>query len=245
MIFAFSLLALPAFRWLKNDTGRRFVGWLGGLCSRRGGLFLFLVPLVLVQLILRPFFPAEHDWADFVFLFLFFVSGYVLYCDEQFQRAVRRDWLLMLVPAILSTLFFFAAGALDVATQWMETTSDPGFYLLWSIWAVNAWCWTLFMLSVGMRRLDFTSRWLQYGQETILPFFLFHQTILYGFKFVSQKGRGSQGLGFPDLEVFRDKVGCQGIGHLHDLAGILSLKGDSECICCPASSATTHLNVYS
>jgi surface polysaccharide O-acyltransferase-like enzyme len=83
-----------------------------------------------------------------------------------------------LVAAIASTLFFFGAGTFDVATQWMEAAGTPGFYLLWTMWAVNGWCWSLFVLDVGMRHLNFTNKWLQYGQETIMPFYLFHQPVI-------------------------------------------------------------------
>jgi surface polysaccharide O-acyltransferase-like enzyme len=75
-------------------------------------------------------------------------------------------------------LFFFAAGALDLAVEWMEASDTPGFYLLWSIWAINSWCWTVFMLYIGMRYLNFTNNWLKYGQETILPFYLLHQPVI-------------------------------------------------------------------
>jgi glucan biosynthesis protein C len=177
-LFAYSLIALPLFLWLQGQRGQRCVSWLARLCDRRGGLFFFLVPLISVQLILRPFFPAEHDWTDFVYMLVFFVSGYILYADERFTRAVRRDWPLMLAAGILSTLFFFGAGAADVAQEWMDTRGTAGFYLLWSTWAVNGWCWTMFMLYIGMRHLDFSNAWLQYGQETIMPFFLLHQPVI-------------------------------------------------------------------
>jgi hypothetical protein len=48
----------------------------------------------------------------------------------------------------------------------------------WGVFGVNSWCWTLFVLYVGKRFLDFTNRWLQYGQEMIMPFFLFHQPVI-------------------------------------------------------------------
>jgi glucan biosynthesis protein C len=177
-LFAYSLIALPLFLWLKKDAGRRFIAWLARLGERRGGLLLLIIPLVLVQFVLRPFFPAEHDWTDFVFTLVVFVYGYILYADERFVQAIRRDWLLMLIPSILSTLFFFAAGATDVAVEWMDTPGTAGYYLLWSMWSVSSWCWTLFMLYVGMRYLDFSNKWLQYGQEMIMPFFLFHQPVI-------------------------------------------------------------------
>lgn len=34
------------------------------------------------------------------------------------------------------------------------------------------------MLYVGMRFLDFSNRWLRYGQEAALPFFVLHQPVI-------------------------------------------------------------------
>lgn len=177
-LFAYSLIALPVFEWLNRDGGRRFVEWLAKVSEGRGGLLIFILPLVLVQIILRPFFLAEHDWADFAFTLIFFVSGYILYADERFLRAIKRDWPIALALGIVSTLFFFAIGAMGVAMDWAVATGTPEFFLLWSVFAVNSWCWTLFVLYIGMRYLDFTNQWLQYGQEMILPFFLFHQPVI-------------------------------------------------------------------
>lgn len=177
-LFAFALIALPLFLWLKGDAGKRFIGWLARLCEKRAGLLVFIIPLSLVQFILRPFFPAEHDWADFVFLLLFFIFGYILYADTRFIKPIKRDWLIMLILAILSTLFFFGAGAFDVATVWMEASGTPGFYLLWGIWSINSWSWTMFMIFIGMRYLDFRNKWLDYGQDIIVPFFLLHQPVI-------------------------------------------------------------------
>ena len=62
--------------------------------------------------------------------------------------------------------------------DWAEAPGTPGFYLFWSVWGINGWCWTLFALTVGMRYLDFANEWLVYGQETILPFYLLHQPVI-------------------------------------------------------------------
>jgi hypothetical protein len=34
------------------------------------------------------------------------------------------------------------------------------------------------MLFIGMRFLDLTNRWLRYGQEAALPFFVLHQPVI-------------------------------------------------------------------
>ncbi|MGD2251404.1 MAG: acyltransferase [Anaerolineales bacterium] len=182
-LFAYALLGIPVFLWLKKSAGQRFVAWLARLSERRGGLLVFLIPLILVQILLRPWFPDEHHWADFFFTFVFFIAGYILYSDQRFEGAVRRDWPLMLTLGIISTLLFFAGAAAGVAIEWMSTPGIPQFYLGWALFSVNSWCWTIFVLYLGKRYLDFTNKWLQYGQQMIMPFFLVHQPVILGIAF--------------------------------------------------------------
>jgi len=84
--------------------------------------------------------------------------GYILYADDRFIKAIRRDWPLMLTEGILSTLHLMATAAAGVALEWMSTPGIPQFYLGWSVFSVNSWCWAVFVLYVGMRFLDFTNR---------------------------------------------------------------------------------------
>jgi surface polysaccharide O-acyltransferase-like enzyme len=84
----------------------------------------------------------------------------------------------MLATGVLSSVFIFVGGATEVIFEWADSPDTAGFYLFWSVWGINGWCWTLFVLYVGMRYLDFTDKRLVYGQETILPFYLFHQPVI-------------------------------------------------------------------
>jgi hypothetical protein len=43
---------------------------------------------------------------------------------------------------------------------------------------MDSWCWTLFFVFIGMRCLNDTNKYLEYGQEAILPFFVFHQPVI-------------------------------------------------------------------
>jgi glucan biosynthesis protein C len=109
-LFAFSLLALPLFTWLKGEAGRRAVSRLAGLCERRGAILLFILPLAVVRLGLQPFFPEAQDWADFFSHGMFFVLGYLLFSDERFVRAIRRDWGILLGVGIVAMLAVMAIG---------------------------------------------------------------------------------------------------------------------------------------
>jgi len=133
----------------------------------------------LVKCLLVPFFPLEHDWADFVFLLLFFALGFVLFGDERFARIIRRDWLLLLTVGTVIVLGLVAMYLMDFPViTWGQTPGIPEFNILQSLTSAIAICYSLTMLFVGMRLLDFTNRWLRYGQEAALPFFVLHQPVI-------------------------------------------------------------------
>jgi hypothetical protein len=177
-LFAYSLIALPIFLWLKKEGGKKFTRFLARLANRRGGLLVFVIPLSLARIVLQPYFPDEHNWADFLFLITFFVSGYILICDERFTSAIRRDWLLHLILGTASTLFFFSSAADVPIFEWIESPGSLAFYLTWTVVSLNSWCWTMFIFYIGMRYLDFTDDRLRYGREASYPFFFLHQPVI-------------------------------------------------------------------
>jgi glucan biosynthesis protein C len=178
-LFSFALITLPCFLWLKKEAGQRFVSWMAKLCEHRGGILLFTIPPAIAKCLLVPLFPEEHDWADFVFQMLFFALGFILFADERFTRTIRRDrWLLLTVGTVivLGLVGMYLTG-LPVLT-WSETPGIAQFYVLQFLGSAIALCYSLTMLFVGMRFLDFTNQWLRYGQEAALPFFMLHQPVI-------------------------------------------------------------------
>jgi peptidoglycan/LPS O-acetylase OafA/YrhL len=178
-LFAFSFFALPFFTWLNKDSGKRFVASLARLAKWRGGLLLFVIPMVLARFVLQRDKPSDdYGWADFSYYLLFFVSGYILISEERFLRAIRRDWRLYLILGIPCTLFFFSI-AFDVPVwDWMGAPGTPGFYVSWTLHGINSWCWTMVMFRVGMRFLDYSNKWLQYFREATFPIFLVHHPVI-------------------------------------------------------------------
>jgi len=178
-LFCFALITLPSFMWLKNKPGASFLTWMAKLWEHRGGLLIFIIPLAVVKLILAPIFPLEHDWADFIFQMGFFVLGYILFADERFASAIRRDWWILLTFPTVIVLGLLGMYLVDVPVMtWSVTPGIPQFYLLQLFVSIIAVCYSLTMMLVGMRFLDFSNRWLRYGQEAALPFFVLHQPVI-------------------------------------------------------------------
>jgi hypothetical protein len=177
-LFVFSLIALPVFTWLKRESGKRNTASIARLAELRGGLLIFVFPLILIRLILQPYFPAYTGWTDFTFMLIFFIYGFILISDERFKGAIRRDWWMHLILGIACTLFFFSVAAGVPVGEWMYSPGTPGFYVSWILHSINAWCWTMFFFYVGMRFLDFTGVQLKYSREASYPFFFFHQPVI-------------------------------------------------------------------
>jgi peptidoglycan/LPS O-acetylase OafA/YrhL len=180
-LFVYSLLALPVFRWFKRDAGKSFVAWLGRLVEIRGGILLFVLPLALARILVQPFFVVEErGWLDFVYFFLFFILGYIIYSDDRFQGAVRRDRWLLFVGGIVGLVAFFGLFVVygDIAFEWGMRFIVPWSIILIFAFVLMSWGWALDVLYLGMKNLNFTNRWLEYGNETILPFYLLHQPVI-------------------------------------------------------------------
>ena len=177
-LFAFSLIALPIFIWLNGDTGERFTGLIARLAEKRGGLLVFILPLILIRFILQPFFPAYSGWSDFTIMLAFFIFGYIIIADKRFKESIRRDWRLHLILGIVCTLFFFSVAAGVPVAKWMYSPGTQMFYLTWVLHALNSWCWTMVFFYVGMRLLSFTNQSLQYSREASYPFFFVHQPVI-------------------------------------------------------------------
>ena len=179
-MFAYSLLALPIFRWFERDAGRSSIAWLGRLAEVRGGILLFVIPLALARLLVQPYFPEDHGWLDFVYSFLFFVLGYILYSDDRFLAAVRRDRWLLFAGGVLTLVAFGGLSAVfgDQALEWGVTFVVPWSIVLIFLFALSSWCWVVCVLYLAMTRLNFTNKWLVYGNETIMPFYLLHQPVI-------------------------------------------------------------------
>jgi len=180
-LFSFSLLALPLFRWFKRDAGASFISWLGQLVEKRSGILLFVLPLAVARALVQPFAPIqEHGWLDFVYFFLFFVMGFVIYSDDRFLSAVRRDRWLLFASGVAglgaSTALYVGFG--DIFLDWFFAFVLPWSLILIVSWALMSWGWALNVLYLAMKHLNFSNKWLVYGNDTIMPFYLLHQPVI-------------------------------------------------------------------
>lgn len=177
-LFLISLVALPLLRYLRSEQGLRLIDTLAGWCVRRGGIFLFLLPLLLVRIGLRSVLWGEHTWADFLEFVLFFVIGYMLPADQRFTESIKKHGWICLVLGLAA---YGGEGLFVLGLGYSYPGGQPFslmFVLFETIMAIGRWSWIVFVLSLGAKYLNFQHKLLAYGNEAVLPFYIFHQTII-------------------------------------------------------------------
>jgi len=181
-LFIISLLVLPVYNWLKRDAGISFTSWLVRLVEKRGGIILFALPLTLARILVQPFVPMEeHGWMDLAYFFIFFVLGYIIYSDDRFLSAIRKDHWLLFASGIAGLIAYFALSAVygdEVVISWGYTFVFPGSIFVNLAFTLMSWGWALFVLALAMKGLNFSNKLLAYGNKTIIPFYLLHQPVI-------------------------------------------------------------------
>jgi len=179
-LFLISLMTLPLLLYLKSGRGQRWIERLARWSNRRGGVFLFLIPLVLVRTGLGYLFMEERAWTLFFWYAGFFVIGYLMAADKRFTESFRKHSWVCLALWIVG---FSGGGGLFVLVLGYEPLpgAEP-FSLMFVLWqivlSITSWSAVVFMLSLGAKHLNFNNKALEYANEAVLPFYLFHQTII-------------------------------------------------------------------
>jgi glucan biosynthesis protein C len=183
-LFLISALALPLLVYLKREQGERLAQRLAALSVRRGGLFVFVLPIILIQVMLRAPFPGYQSWADFFSWLACFVYGYILLSDPRFAQAIKNQGTIALVAGsacYLLSMVWDTSGLFKGwdFLVWQTGPASLAAYLLYQIlWSMAMWCWLIFILYFGMRLLNTGNKVIHYGNEAVLPFYVLHYPVI-------------------------------------------------------------------
>lgn len=173
-LLVFSLVALPLFRWLAADGGRRLSRALS--CAAAGPrLFLLGLPLVLAELALRGRFPnwqdLVHDWANNAHYFYLLLVGFAVAGVPALNAAAVRLRHAALGAAIILTAGW-AAAIVDLTGG---AYSGPYFVRI-GLRTAGEWCWLIAFLGYARVWLDRDLGALTRFGRYAYPFYLWHQT---------------------------------------------------------------------
>jgi len=173
-LFLFSLILYPLLRWFKGN-GSGFLSRLGGWLSKSGLVYILALPILLLYLLPSefPFMVMNGGYPYLMYLF-FLLWGFVLVSDERLNDSIRRlRWVSLSVGLTL------VIGFITVYSQIADpTVMSPGLLLAGAMRVFGGWMCVLAIFGLAMQYLTARTPGLDYANEAVLPFYIFHQTIL-------------------------------------------------------------------
>ena len=174
-LLLFSLIFTPVFLYFRRNPDNPFLEWLRKQLSTPLGFVWFLLPLLLTQLFLKPYFPETHaligDWFTLAnYSILFFYGFLLIMIKEAFWKLAlkhRRNFLITGLLCFGSWIFLIS-----------EYNEEAwAFYVKALVKVVNCWSWILALFGYAARYLNRNSATLSYANQAVYPFYILHQTV--------------------------------------------------------------------
>jgi peptidoglycan/LPS O-acetylase OafA/YrhL len=178
MLFLYSLLLYPLFRWLsRGGRGREVLGAAGEFLAKPGAIYLLALPIMLLVSILDPAKPlGRRDFGGWSLLphLLFFIYGFIMISNDRLQQNILNlRWVSLAGGVVAFVTLRLLRGAVA------PVFGSASFAVVNSLYALMGWFLLLAILGFGMHLLTKTTPLLQYANDAVLPFYILHQTVLF------------------------------------------------------------------
>lgn len=175
-LFVIALLISPFLGMLRSARFAGFIRGIEGFLTKPFALNILIVPLILSQVLLRPYFELNtndliHDWASMAIYIIFFLTGFALLPHKNIIEAIRKQRLLFLAETVILSIVMF----------WLPSRvgSEKMGDLIWDVSSVYiALTCGITALGFAKHHLNFDSKFRKLANEAIFPFYLLHQPVI-------------------------------------------------------------------
>ena len=175
-LLLFSLALIPVFLYLKNHIRSRFTSWLTQIVQNPLKIYLFIIPLYLVESFVEPFFEITHalidDWFTIINYIIIFLYGFLLIMVKgAFWFTVEKYRKYFLIAGLV---------CFSVMLLIVEVYEDSIYrhFIEAFLKVANLWSWILAIFGFASKYLNRKSKILYYCNEAVYPFYILHQTIM-------------------------------------------------------------------
>ena len=173
-LFLFTIILYPLMSWLKGK-GRGFLTKLGGVIAKTGVLYTLMLPPLLLFVLLGPDSPWMEDNGGYPYIVYLWILllGFLVVSGERVQEKIRQlRWVSLSVGLVMVISFCILYTLAD------KDTISPGLVLAIVMRVFGGWICVLGFMGLAMQYLTAGSSRLGYANEAVLPFYIFHQTVL-------------------------------------------------------------------
>ena len=171
-LFVFSLLTLKMFIYFGKTNMQQKFSKLADFCSKKGGILILMLPLILFQLIGMLFlgFLEVSGWSVLVYLCIF-IYGYIFASDIKFRKAMEKNSSLTLIIGVISSVIGIFV--------YLNLSSNILILILYFLFfPLACLCWLVTILGFASKYLNKNSKHLKLLNDLVLPFYILHQAII-------------------------------------------------------------------
>lgn len=175
-ILIYSLALLPLFLLLRRNENTWIIRFAHKLSESKFGIYGFILPLLLMEWLLDPFFPITHglfdDWFNFCYNLVLFLYGFLLIAIHQsfYKMVIQHYKRNLLIGIITFSIFLFIVQTYEdgVYRHFIEAVFNQLFM----------WSWILGLFGIASKYLNRKSTIITYCNRAVYPFYILHQTII-------------------------------------------------------------------
>ena len=181
-LFWMSLAIIPLILFVKSSKSHRLLRFFERITAKRFGVFLLVIPLILILVISKKYFPSDSkdifNVSSTLYYGFFFAMGILFASAELTWNHLKQFRKLNFVLFLVSTLIFYTYYLMphEMLVPYFSKT------ILWNLWYVVCCLvgWTFVSTLLGYAQIWFNkkSKLVQKLNEAIYPFYILHQTVL-------------------------------------------------------------------
>jgi peptidoglycan/LPS O-acetylase OafA/YrhL len=176
VLFVFSILLLPLFRFLKG-RGANALNKFGDALALPLAVYALAIPIAYLMVNLDPRttlgMREMGGWPLLIYM-LFFIYGFIVISHAGLQERIKQQRWLSLALGVAGIAVLFAVWG----AQGDAPIGTPRYAQIFTVFGISSWCWVLAIFGFGMKHLTFNKPYLQSLNEAVLPFYVLHQSIL-------------------------------------------------------------------
>jgi len=171
-LLVITVISIPVLVYLRQKDNQLVQRLKVVMQNHPKVLNAFMVPLLIVELFMQPYFPVNHslwgDWYALTHYLICFLSGYTLVClKDEFWKSVTSIRYTSLIVGVVSftTLLII----------WQHGSNA---YVIGLVSSLNQWSWILAIFGFSSRYLNRPSKILTYRNMAVYPTYILHQTLI-------------------------------------------------------------------
>ncbi|WP_298420980.1 acyltransferase [uncultured Kordia sp.] len=186
-LFWMSMILIPFILFLNSPKSTQLVTFIERVTSKKLGLFLGVIPLILILTIAKKYFPDDSksliNLSSTLYFGFFLIAGMLFASAENTWNHLKQYRKLNAVIFLVSSILFYTYYLMphELLSPYFSTN------ILWNLWYVVCclvgWSFVITLLGYAQIWFNKKSSLVKKLNEAIYPFYILHQTVIVIFAY--------------------------------------------------------------